>query len=249
MTQWHKLLKSLGFSESEATIYLTSLEMGAASVQDLAKKAKVSRVTTYAVIETMMKSGLMSTVQKGKKTMYVAESPDRLTSFVHMKMRQMETTLKEVETAIQDLKLLQRGEKPVVKMFEGREALKAIQDDILRTQPKELDEFGNIDEILAIYPSEEMRPFYDQVSKFTPKIRSLLLGKKNTPRKAGSHVDMITLPHEDFSFTGDILIYGKKIAFSTFKDKQISVLVESDELAKTMRSLFDYIWKQEGGKK
>ena len=46
MTQWNNLLKTLGFTESEAKIYLISLEMGPASVQDLARKAKVSRVTT-----------------------------------------------------------------------------------------------------------------------------------------------------------------------------------------------------------
>src|SRR5438552_3905136 len=70
MVHWEKLLRSLGFTESEAKIYLLSLEMGATPVQDLAKKAKVSRVTTYTVIESLMADGLMSTVQKGKKNLY-----------------------------------------------------------------------------------------------------------------------------------------------------------------------------------
>jgi len=46
MAQWNKLLKSLGFSDSEAIIYLTSLELGPAPVQDIAKKAGVSRVSS-----------------------------------------------------------------------------------------------------------------------------------------------------------------------------------------------------------
>ena len=135
MTQWKKLLKSFGFSENEANVYLTSLEMGPSSVQDLAKRAKVSRVTTYAVIGTLTKRGLMSTVEKNKKKLFIAESPERLISFVNARVNEMEGALKEVEASMHELKLIQRGEKPVVKMFEGPEALKAIQDDLLKTNP------------------------------------------------------------------------------------------------------------------
>ncbi|HEX9113717.1 MAG TPA: helix-turn-helix domain-containing protein, partial [Nitrospirota bacterium] len=64
MLQWNTLLRSLGFTDSESKIYLISLEMGPSSVQDIAKKADVSRVTTYAVIESLAKHGLMSTLEK-----------------------------------------------------------------------------------------------------------------------------------------------------------------------------------------
>ncbi len=51
MSRWEKLLKTLGFTDSESRVYLVSLEMGEATVQDLAKKADISRVTAYAVID------------------------------------------------------------------------------------------------------------------------------------------------------------------------------------------------------
>ena len=82
MAQWEKLLRSLGFNESEAKLYLVSLEMGPSPVQDIAKKAKVSRVTAYAAIEKLNEFGLMSTAQRNKKHLYAAESPERLVSFV-----------------------------------------------------------------------------------------------------------------------------------------------------------------------
>jgi len=178
MTQWNKLLKSLGFNESEANTYLASLEMGPSSVQDLAKKAKVSRVTAYAVIDDLMKQGLMSTVQKGKKTLYVAESPERLTSFVGSRVKEMEATLHEVESSLQELKLIQRGEKPVVKMFEGREALKAIEDDVVKTRPKLIDEFVNLDALQTLYPPEERAPFFKELDKLKPRKRIMYASKK-----------------------------------------------------------------------
>jgi len=242
MAQWDKLLKSLGFTESEAKIYLKSLEIGAASVQDLAKKSRVSRVTTYAVIETLTVQGLMSSVEKGKKKLYVAESPDRLVSVVHSKVKTMEATLKEIQASLHDLKMIQRGEKPVVKLFEGPEALKAIQDDVLQTRPKHMDEFGNLDEIRRLYKPEDREVFFHEVKKFLPKTRAIFLSQEVKPISRGSHEEIALLPVDKFNFSGDVFVYGNKVALSTFRGKQISVLIESEELVKTFRAMFEYLW-------
>ncbi len=243
MTQWNKLLKSLGFSESEATLYLTSLEMGPASVQDLAKRARVSRVTTYAVIETLTKQGLMSSVEKGKKKLYMAESPDRVLSFVQSRVKDMEATLHEVEGSLHELKLAQRGEKPVVRLFEGPEALKAIQDDVLRTRPKQLDEFGNLDEIHRAYPAEGRKDFFDELMRIGPKSRGVFLSKDRPPTvRNPANEQIIVLPHDKFDFYGDVFVYGNKIAYSTFRGKHISIIIESADLATTMRAFFEFLW-------
>ncbi len=246
MANWQKLLRSLGFNDSEASLYLVSLENGPAAVQDLAKKANVSRVTAYAAIESLIKDGLMSTVQKGKKNLYVAEAPERLLSFVSTRLKSMETTLREIESSIDDLKLRQRGEKPVVKLFEGREALKAIQNDILVIKPKTIDEFGNYDAIRDAYnPQEELEPFYKEITKLKAQSRLVFLSKNQQLGPAQPNKRVRLLSPEKHQFGGDVLIYGNKVALSTFHGKQISVLIESRELAETMRALFDELWSDE----
>ena len=71
-------LAEYGLSDKESLVYLAMLELGPASVQDIAKKAGVNRATTYVMIEALKRRGLMATFEKGKKTMFVAESPDVL---------------------------------------------------------------------------------------------------------------------------------------------------------------------------
>lgn len=240
MANWEKLLRSLGFTDSEAKIYLLSLESGASAVQDLAKKARVSRVTTYAVIESLMKDGLMSTVQKGKKNYYVAESPERLLSFVSSRLKTMEATMREIESSLGDLKLLQRGEKPVVKMFEGIEGLRALQDDILKTSMKHIDEFANMDTITAVFSSEELLPFKEELTRMKVPGRIIFCGKTNyTPRKG---VDARRIHSEKSNFNGDIIIYQNKTAFSTFHGKLMTVIIESQVIADTMRGMFELAW-------
>lgn len=238
MAQWTKLLKTLGFTDSESKIYLISLEMGASSVQDIAKQADVSRVTTYAVIESLTKHGLMSSVQKGKKTYYTAESPERLVSYVQNRMKNMEATLKEVEVAINDLKLMQGGEKPIVKLFEGPEALKAIHDDVILSKPTTVDEFYNADEIMSLYDADELNTFKEKLAKLNPKIRGFILTNQD-PKGFGKNVSITKLSKDKHNFDGDVLVYGNKIALSTFKGRHISVLIESKVLADTMRAMFD----------
>jgi len=237
MAQWNTLLKTLGFTDSEAKIYLLSLEVGPSSVQDLAKKAKVSRVTTYAAIEVLSQRGLMSSVQKGKKTLYASESPERLVSFVQTRMSQMQTTLKEVEGLIGDLRLLQRGEKPVVKMFEGKEGLKAIQDDILQTHPEVLYEFSNVDAFNALYPKETFTEYLEELKRKKIRVEGLVqVDRPLINALPGNKISV--LPKSLDAFFGNVTLYKNKVALTSLIGKNISVLIESEPISQTLQALF-----------
>lgn len=233
------MLKSLGFTESEADIYLLCLELGPSPVQDIARRADVSRMTTYTAIESLSKRGLVSSVNKGKKTLYAAESPERLISFVQTRVRDIEATLREVQSSIEELKLKQRGEKPVVKLFEGPEALKVIEDDLIASKPSKVNEFGNLDVIRKMYPKEERTDFFDQLAKISPENHSILIdATAEIGRHSSQKKEILVLDPEKTGFSANILVYGNKVALSTFKNKMISVLIESQEMADTFRTFF-----------
>lgn len=242
-TNWNARLRSLGFSESETHVYLASLELGEASVQDVAKRANVSRVTAYAVIEHLIKQGLMSSVEKGKKRYVVAESPDRLLASMKTRLTQMQTNLREAEDALQELKLVQRGEKPVVRLYEGEEAFQAIFRDLAKTKVDQIEEFGDY-ETLRKYVTAEMFEKQGAPHLKTAKRRAVMVSQsKSIPDN--DHQSVVFIPKKDHACHGDILIYGKeKVAFSTFGPKPVSVLIESETVAEMMRSLFSLAWKQ-----
>ncbi len=245
MTAWKKILRSLGFSESEAIVYLISLEMGQASVQDLAKAAGVSRVTTYAVIESLTERGLMSSLEKGKKKLFVAESPERLVSFVQGKMKRTEATLRELESSLGELKLLQKGEKPVVKFFEGTEALRAIEEDVRMVKPKETIEFSNLDRFEALSPPSDRQEFFKDIRKWKHRRRSIYMtAELDLAEKASQGHEIQVLAPGKNDFFGDIYVYGNKIALVTLRGKLISVLIESEDLAETFRALFELAWEK-----
>ena len=241
--QWTKHLRALGYTDSEAKTYLTSIETGPSSVQDLARKARISRVTAYAAIEELMRSGLMSTVQRGKKQLYQAESPERLRAVAQERARSMQALAAEIDDAVADMKLVQRGEKPVVKLFEGKEALRAIQDDLLASGVKALDEILNGDDMYSLYrEDEELTPTKIELGKRKTFARSLV---QKTGGLSSIHAlnPVIRLPADTPEFHGDVLIYGNKVALTSLRGKQISVLIESADIAQTMRVMYEMLWR------
>ncbi len=243
MAQWKKILKSLGLTESEILIYLLSLELGPTSVQDIAKKAGVSRMTTYTAIESLTGRGLMSSMQKGKKMLYSAENPERLISFVQGKVGEVESTLREIESSLDELKMKQRGEKPTVKLLEGMEGLKTYLEDVIATKPDNTCELYNAETVFKVFSHQELQRLRSHMSKLSVHGRALHTGKLPIPpRKEVSTVE-ITHPHKKFG--GDIFVYGNKVAFSTLHGKIITVIIESQEIADTVQALFDLAWLRE----
>src|SRR3989338_7637729 len=128
---YEKELQHLGLSEKEARVYIASLELGADTAQHIAQKATINRATTYVQIELLKKKGLMSEFEKGKKTFYTAESPERLAGLINAMEKQVD--LKRTEMArilpnLQDL-FLGAGYRAKVRFFEGIEGMKALREE------------------------------------------------------------------------------------------------------------------------
>lgn len=246
MTRWEKLLKTLGFTDSESKLYLVSLEMGEATVQELAKKANISRVTAYAVVDSLMKSGLMSTIQKGKRRLFLAESPDRLTSFMRARMEQMKSTLHEVEGSLDELRLLQRGEKPVVRLFKGEEGIKVCQQDILEARPKDYVEFdGNFDAMLEVYPTDQKAiEFFKSLDRLKIKRRLIEYAHEAKPNASPQEEIAVIKPGaHDPRLYGAISVFGNKVGFATLRGELIYIVIESQDIADTMRAMFNHAWQ------
>ncbi len=241
MAQWKHLLRSLGLTESETIIYLLSLELGPAPVQDIARKAGVSRMTTYTAIESLTNRGLMSSLQKGKKTLYTAENPDRLISFVQGKINEIEDTLAQVKGSIHDLKLKQRGEKPAVKLLEGVEGMKTYLEDVIATHPDNTYELYNADTVFKVFSPEDLKPLRITLSKLKVTGRAIHIGKLRIPSRP--EVDTREVTKIPLKFGGDLFVYGEKVALSTLDEKIITVIIESKEIADTVRALFEMAWK------
>lgn len=76
-----KILKQLhyfGFTSSQAKIYLAGLRLGKILMAPLAKAAQVKRSGVYYIMEELKRRKFFSSKKIGKRTYYIAASPEKL---------------------------------------------------------------------------------------------------------------------------------------------------------------------------
>ncbi len=78
MEQIKNILKKLGLNNKEVKIYLALLELGTGTIQQIAKKARVTRTNIYDHLGNMKNIGLISEIKHDKKTLLIPEDPRKL---------------------------------------------------------------------------------------------------------------------------------------------------------------------------
>lgn len=132
-----KELEKIGLSENEAKVYSSLLDLGNATVQQIAKKTRIPRPTIYVQLESLMRKGIVATFEKGSrgkkaatKTYFRAEDPIYLKKIVEQEKSELNEKEKVLRDVLPDLAKIFNfaGERPRVRFFEGVEGLKTIQD-------------------------------------------------------------------------------------------------------------------------
>ncbi len=133
-------LRKLGLKEKEVNVYLAALELGFSSVQNIAKKAVISRPTAYEIIKELIGKGLMREVRRrgttqGERTFFAAESPDNLLGLLRVQKREIEEKEREFVRIISALRAKYNiAGQSEIREFEGKNEIKFLLDDFSQSQ-------------------------------------------------------------------------------------------------------------------
>jgi sugar-specific transcriptional regulator TrmB len=243
-------LTSLGLKDKEAAVYLSCLELGASPVQKIAKKAQVVRATTYVILETLMSMGLATKYKEGKKTMFSASAPLQLLRLLEKEEEVIAEKQQEMEKILPELQMLAKASsgKPSVRYFDGKEGLRAIRQELLvYMNPKDvIYNFTPADYLTGVFPDDTnyiqraARGIYAK-TLFTTTSETL---KKDWFLKANSkYTERRYITPDKFPVSVGMTIYGDRIAMGSFTGNLFGVIVESEQMAKMMRSLFELAWE------
>lgn len=136
-------LRKLGLTEKEVKVYLTSLDLGPTSVQNIAQAAGLSRPTTYEIIKKLREKGLFFESKENKKRRFIAQPPERILGILRTWKRELEEKEREFIRIIADLETKYLKGNAGVKLFKGKEGLRALEEII---------SFTSVPEILIINP-------------------------------------------------------------------------------------------------
>lgn len=146
-------LRKLGLNEKEVKVYLAGLELGPASVQQIAGTAGITRPTAYQIIKRLEEKGLFKEGKEKKKTRFIAQSPESILGILRIKKREIEEKERELIRIIATLETKYSKEQGV-KLFKGKEGLDAL---------KELLSFSSTSEIIIVNPQAGLKPVFQKI--------------------------------------------------------------------------------------
>lgn len=244
-----KYLQEIGLADKEAAVYLALLQVDNASVLDIAKKTKINRTTIYFVIESLIKKGLVSEVQQGKKTYYAAEPPERLETYIERQKTVLDEHSRRLKDMLPEIKAIQRelGERPVVKYFDGRDAAISANLDFFSAKDKEGIGYFifNRDLIEEVFTQKEIA----DIQKIRPgkKIKGKSIYVYALGELPSNEVtERKRVDGSKFPIQCDISIYEDRVQFVSLGKKVASIFIQSRDVADTLKSIFKLAFENIG---
>lgn len=243
MDSVQKQLEDLGLSPNEVKVYLASLELGAATAQQIAAKAAVVRPTAYVAIGGLVKRGLMSSHTRGKKQFFQGERPEVLLNFIENEKKRVISNEEKLRTIIPKLHALVSviGVRPEVGFYEGVEGLEAMRSILFAGKATELFVIGSPEKYAKSIPEESVCIQNARLERSHIKIKQIVLFDKKKPKKAVGKSDWRYLKVSELEY-GEAAIFGDYVALIVYLEKPYGFLLKSKEIARVLKRMFDAAW-------
>lgn len=234
------VLTNMGLSLREAEAYLALLTLKEATVKEIADKTKESRTHLYDTLNSLIKEGLVSYVIRNNIKYFHPAAPERLIDLLKEKESQILRILPELQ------KISPNSTKPLVEVYEGKEGIKTILNDLLRTK-KPWYAIGSYGGGSKILPDFYVENFHQE--RVRRKIAMKVLYRDSSERRKRAvylkdrNSEARFLP-KSYSSPMTIYLYGDKTAliFWLGFDTPFAILIESFVITKSFHSYFNLLW-------
>jgi len=235
-------IEDAGLSPTEAKVYLSLITLGPTSVIRLSKYSGVQRTNIYPTMTKLINYGIVKLTPKGMKTLYEAESPDKLVAILEHRKNELQASIPE----IMDL-YLKKKHVTKVNNYEGLLSIKNIYRDML----EELNPgdfyyvFSDTEKFISLDP--EFFTWYrnELVSKKITRKMITLPGEVMTHEKEferNYNLEIKFLP-EGRDLGIDTMITPKRVTMITLTDPLIGISIENQQMVESQKAIFESFWK------
>ncbi len=241
-------LLSLGLKNEEIDIYLTLLKLKQALLSEIARELGVNRTTLYPYIDGLLKRSLVRKSIKGKRIVYVPESPKKLLDIKRGQDKLLSFALPELEKMFSDIK-----EKPEVLFFSGKRSISDIYDKMTQN-PGFLYSIFSPKEYFKLFNENDGEKFLQNIEKYGIELKELVPNDKDGKEyKEYGYTPLLGKPfkfkkHEvrilpkDINIENDILINSSSIALVSPKT-ETAIWIQNESLSNTFKSIFNFLWQ------
>ncbi len=242
-------LEHVGLSDKESKVYLASLKLGGAAIQEIAEEAGVNRSTTHVIMLGLIERGLASSFTKGKKRYFAVESPEQLKAVLTEQEKKILEKTRFLEKVIPELKNIysSSSRRPQVRFLEGREGIRALRDAIGENiqHGEIIRSFVPVDDLYRAFPD------YDQTSgkkRVQSRVKTqVIYTHKDGPLENASSKKLFRearfIPKDKFPFSTDVIIYGDKVQLVNLVEPLGGIIIENSGIAAAFKVIFNLSWE------
>jgi HTH-type transcriptional regulator, sugar sensing transcriptional regulator len=229
-------LMKAGLSKNESKCYLSLLELGSASANEISRKSGVHRVSIYDALRGLREKGLVSQITKANKLLFEAGNPSKINEIIADK----ETELRNAKQVVPQLSSIFKSskEKQEIHSFKGFAGIKTVLEEMLNSKTEILD-FGAEYKIKEFLPNDY--PKWDG-QRVTKKIKMRVVANiKIKPTKI--LLTKIKYIPEEFNSSVSTYLFDNKVAMIMWVENPLGIIIEQKEVYESYKNYFEYLWK------
>ena len=238
-------LIKIGLTDNEADIYLALLSIGPSLVSKIVEKTRINRTHIYDRLSHLMKKGLVAYVIKNNRKHFYAAEPKRLLRYLEEKQEEIAKEKEEVKSILPKLeKIIPEIKDESVEVYEGKEGLKTILEDIIRSKEDILTygSEGNFSNVLRFY----FKHYLKRLEKTGISMKVLFNYDSSRKPFSWKFAKARYLP-KIYKTPTETTIYGEKVTIFILTGSPKVILIKSKTVAESYKRYFNVLWRM--GKK
>ncbi len=237
---------TLAGDEKIARIYDALLDHGERTPTEIAEALNLPRTTLYPAFEWLKKRGLVTVVERGRETRYVASAPDAWRRLTEEQRAQAETLARALETQLPGwVSAYETAHRPRVRAFEGEAGLLSLRQEAFEVGG-EVWEYFTVDEALKTQAKVEESKRVQYTSGFT-RGRSLFVlnNATDTPPFFDRRTwEVRALPRAEAPFAGSLVLMRDRTYILSSQAECMGLAIESPDVTHLLKSLYEHAWQR-----
>jgi sugar-specific transcriptional regulator TrmB len=229
-------------TSNEVKIYIALIENGESTAKTLSEQTDIKRPTVYLTLEQLHRKGLVSAIEEGKIKKYAASDPEYLREFFAQRIQALNKIMPELKWLSNRL-----SQKPTVRYFSGIEGAKSAYLETLEEPKSIIKSVGSIEGTTKLGQNFARKYIRGRIKK---KIQaSSILANTSFARELSRHNkeelrESMLINPELLPENTELNIFGHKVSFSSYGKQPLGIIIENQELAQILSTLYDLAQKK-----